>query len=284
MAELKIAPLRPEAGRNAPARNEASALDLDWVARRARQSLGRRAPRGDAARPPHGEEGWQAAWLLKAITCIDLTTLAGDDTPGRVERLCAKAMRPLRADSSRRSALATAASPPARSASITASSRPRSRRSKAPAFRSPRSRPAFPAGLVAASTRSCRRSRPRSPRAPSEIDIVITREHVLTGNWQALYDEMRDFRAGLRRRACEGDPRHRRPEDAAQRRQGLDGLHDGRRRFHQDLDRQGRRQRHAARDAGHGAHDPRLSRADRLQGRLQAGRRHLRRPRTRSTT
>ncbi len=41
---------------------------------------------------------WQAAWLLRAITCIDLTTLAGDDTEGRVKRLCAKARAPLRAD------------------------------------------------------------------------------------------------------------------------------------------------------------------------------------------
>ena len=38
---------------------------------------------------------WQAAWLVKAMTCIDLTTLSGDDTPGRVRRLCAKARRPL---------------------------------------------------------------------------------------------------------------------------------------------------------------------------------------------
>src|SRR5262245_20162879 len=41
---------------------------------------------------------YQAAWLVKAITCIDLTTLAGDDTAGRVRRLCAKARRPLRDD------------------------------------------------------------------------------------------------------------------------------------------------------------------------------------------
>lgn len=42
----------------------------------------------------------QVAWLLKAISCMDLTTLAGDDTPGRVRRLCAKARRPVRADRS----------------------------------------------------------------------------------------------------------------------------------------------------------------------------------------
>ena len=41
---------------------------------------------------------YQAAWLVKALTCVDLTTLAGDDTPGRVRRLCAKARRPLRPD------------------------------------------------------------------------------------------------------------------------------------------------------------------------------------------
>src|ERR1700741_2244736 len=44
------------------------------------------------------KKDWQAAWLLKAISCIDLTTLAGDDTPGRVRRLCAKARQPLRPD------------------------------------------------------------------------------------------------------------------------------------------------------------------------------------------
>src|SRR3546814_19294171 len=38
----------------------------------------------------------QAAWLLKAVTCIDLTPLAGDDTPERVKRLCAKAKSPVR--------------------------------------------------------------------------------------------------------------------------------------------------------------------------------------------
>ncbi len=84
MAELKIAPIRPEPGRNAPARNEACALDLGWVRdvrvnlsaaeRRVATLPGRRTVKKDA----------QAAWLLKAVTCIDLTTLNGDDTEGRV--------------------------------------------------------------------------------------------------------------------------------------------------------------------------------------------------------
>ena len=80
------------------ARNPGTALDLDWVAsvqantsaieRRAATLPGRRSVKKD----------YQAAWLARAISCIDLTTLAGDDTPGRVRRLCAKARQPARAE------------------------------------------------------------------------------------------------------------------------------------------------------------------------------------------
>ncbi len=92
MAQTNILPL-PH-----PARNAGTAFDLDWIEdmrinlsaseRRVASLPGRRTVKKDA----------QAAWLLKAITCIDLTTLSGDDTPGRVKRLCAKAMRPVRDD------------------------------------------------------------------------------------------------------------------------------------------------------------------------------------------
>lgn len=51
----------------------------------------------------------QAAWLLRAIQCIDLTTLSGDDTPGKVRRLCAKARQPCGRTSWRRWAWATSA-------------------------------------------------------------------------------------------------------------------------------------------------------------------------------
>ncbi len=76
-------------------RNPGMSLDLDWVAavqantsaieRRAASLGGRRSVKKD----------YQAAWLLKAISLIDLTTLSGDDTWGRVERLCAKARQPV---------------------------------------------------------------------------------------------------------------------------------------------------------------------------------------------
>lgn len=89
-------PAKPQA--HAIARNPGVPFDLAWldglrvnqsaVLRRASTLGTRRAVKKDA----------QAAWLLKAITCIDLTTLNGDDTEGRVRRLCAKARQPVRAD------------------------------------------------------------------------------------------------------------------------------------------------------------------------------------------
>ena len=72
-----------------PGRNPGMALDLNWLQslRVNRSSVERRAATLPSRRSV--KKQWQAAWLLKAISCIDLTTLAGDDTPGRVRRLCA---------------------------------------------------------------------------------------------------------------------------------------------------------------------------------------------------
>src|SRR5262245_31437840 len=79
-------------------RNPGTPLDLDWVygTRLNRSALERRAATLVTRRTVKKE--WQAAWLLRAITTIDLTTLSGDDTPGNVLRLCAKARRPVRED------------------------------------------------------------------------------------------------------------------------------------------------------------------------------------------
>src|SRR5207302_6216588 len=73
-------------------------LNLDWVnaVRVNRSAVERRAATIGTRRTVKKE--WQAAWLLRAITCMDLTTLSGDDTPGRVQRLCAKARQPVRHD------------------------------------------------------------------------------------------------------------------------------------------------------------------------------------------
>ena len=80
------------------ARNPGMMLDMDWVraARANRSAIERRAATLPGRRSVKKE--YQAAWLARAISCIDLTTLAGDDTPGRVARLCAKARQPVRAD------------------------------------------------------------------------------------------------------------------------------------------------------------------------------------------
>src|SRR5579863_224541 len=99
--ERPVAPVR-QAEQPAPlayeARNPGLPLDLGWVheVRVNRSAVERRAATMVARRTVKKE--WQAAWLLRAITTIDLTTLAGDDTPGNVRRLCAKARRPLRPD------------------------------------------------------------------------------------------------------------------------------------------------------------------------------------------
>lgn len=144
---------------------------------------GRRAVKGPA----------QSAWLLKAVTCIDLTTLNGDDTEGRVRRLCAKARQPVRPDileglgmGDRR--ITTGAVcvyhrfVPTAVEALKGTGIPVAAVSTG-----------FPAGLAPHDTKLAEIQSSVADGA-EEIDIVITREHVLTGNWQALYDEMRDFR------------------------------------------------------------------------------------------
>lgn len=173
-------------------RNAGMPLDLDWVAslqantsaieRRAASLPGRRSVKKE----------FQAAWLAKAITLIDLTTLSGDDTEGRVRRLCAKARQPVRQD-----ILDTLGLPALTTGAVCVyhemvetalhalegSSIPVAAVSTG-----------FPAGLSPFKLRVAEIG--ESVRAGAkEIDIVISRRHVLTGNWQALYDEMQEFRA-----------------------------------------------------------------------------------------
>nr|XP_054595418.1 deoxyribose-phosphate aldolase isoform X2 [Nothobranchius furzeri] len=80
------------------ARNAGSVLDLDWISRVRvnHQAVLKRAQYIQSLKV--SKKQWQAAWLLKAVTCIDLTTLAGDDTPSNVHRLCLKAIQPVRLD------------------------------------------------------------------------------------------------------------------------------------------------------------------------------------------
>lgn len=173
-------------------RNPGMALDLDWVAsvqantsaieRRAKTLPGRRSVK----------KAWQAAWLARAITCIDLTTLSGDDTVGRVQRLCAKARQPVRADildALGLPALTTGAvcvyhdMVPAAVEALHGTDIPVAAVSTG-----------FPAGLSPLRLRLMEIEDSVAAGA-REIDIVISRRHALTGNWQALYDETRAMRA-----------------------------------------------------------------------------------------
>ncbi|MHB8628990.1 MAG: deoxyribose-phosphate aldolase [Aggregatilineales bacterium] len=137
------------------------------------------------------KKAWQAAWLLRAIECLDLTTLAGDDTPGNVRRLCGKARQPVRTDllealgvsHIRVGAVCVyhALVAPAVEA-LAGSGIPVAAVSTGfPAGQSPF---AQRVAEIGASVRD----------GAAEIDIVISRAHVLTENWQALYDEVRAFR------------------------------------------------------------------------------------------
>src|SRR5690606_3843403 len=80
------------------ARNEGTELEYGWF-RHAQVNLSA-AERGAQTLLTRRtvKKEWQAAWLRQAITLIDLATLAGDDTAGRVRRPCAKARNPVRHD------------------------------------------------------------------------------------------------------------------------------------------------------------------------------------------
>lgn len=183
-------PLAPD---EPPLRNPGSALDLALVrsTRINRSAVERRVATLPARRTVKKE--WQAAWLLRAITCMDLTTLSGDDTDGNVRRLCAKAMHPLKHDIV--DALGVA------DLHITTGAVCVYHRYVATAVDALKGSgvpvaavsTGFPAGLSPFEQRLAEIHASVAAGA-SEIDVVITRSHVLTGNWQALYDEVRAFR------------------------------------------------------------------------------------------
>ena len=136
---------------------------------------------------------FQAAWLVKALTCIDLTTLAGDDTPGRVHRLCAKARRPLRDDLV--AALGLEDQPPTVGAVCVYPTMVRPAVAALTGSGIPVASVAtgFPAGLTPLPLRLAE-IRYAVDEGAEEIDIVITRAQVLRAEWTALYDEVSAMR------------------------------------------------------------------------------------------
>jgi deoxyribose-phosphate aldolase len=179
---------------SAPARNPGIPLDLDWV-HQARYTNRSATERRAATLPTRRsvKKTWQAAWLLRAVTCLDLTTLNGDDTPGTVRRLCAKARQPVRRDILEM--LGAAHLPITVGAvcvyhnlvetavdALSGSGIPVAAVSTG-----------FPAGQTPLETK-LGEIRASVAAGASEIDIVISRAHVLTGDYVALYDEVRTFR------------------------------------------------------------------------------------------
>ena len=168
------------------------AFDLDWALGMAANTsaIERRAAQLGARRSV--KKAHQAAWLLRAVTCIDLTTLSGDDTADRVHRLCAKARNPVRRD------LLDAMDMP----NITVGAvcvyhdmiEPAVRALSGTDIPVAAVSTGFPAGLSPLNLRIAEIEASVAAGA-REIDIVISRRHVLSQDWQALYDEMRAFRA-----------------------------------------------------------------------------------------
>ena len=169
------------------------ALELDWVedVRVNRSAVERRTTSLRGRRTVKKE--WQAAWLLRAVTLMDLTTLSGDDTAGRVRRLCAKARRPVRADLLEAMG---ASQLPIRVGAVCVYHRWVATAVEAlegSGIPIAAVSTGFPAGLSPLEQR-LDEIRASVAAGAEEIDIVITRAHVLTEDWRGLYDEVRAMR------------------------------------------------------------------------------------------
>lgn len=174
-------------------RNTGMPLDLGWlkqvqvnksaVERRASTLITRRTVK----------KQWQAAWLLKAVSCIDLTALGGDDTPGKIHRLCAKARHPVRTDLLEAMGVADLGISVG-AVCVYPTMVPHAIRAlEGSGIPIASVAASFPAGLSPMKSR-LEEIHYAVGEGAAEIDIVITRQHVLTGDWQALYDEVAGFR------------------------------------------------------------------------------------------
>ncbi|KAJ8373623.1 hypothetical protein SKAU_G00042030 [Synaphobranchus kaupii] len=176
-------------------RNPGMELDLEWVSRvrvntqavlkRAQQIQGRKLVK----------KQWEAAWLLRAVTCIDLTTLAGDDTPSNVHRLCLKATQPVRYDLLKEldmhdKGITTAAVCvyPSRVADAVKFLKAANSSLAVASVAT-----GFPAGQTPLETR-LEEVRLAVQDGAREIDIVINRTLALSAQWEALYQEIRQCR------------------------------------------------------------------------------------------
>jgi len=173
--------------------NQGIPLDLNWVQevrvntsaveRRAQSAVARRTVKKD----------WQAAWLLRAITCMDLTTLSGDDTDERVRRLCAKARHPLQQELVQKLGIEELGIKVGAVCVYHAFIETARHALEGSGIPVAAVSTGFPAGLSPLAERVAEIQRSVEAGA-NEIDVVITRGHVFGGRWQALYDEVAAFK------------------------------------------------------------------------------------------
>ena len=159
-------------------------VNMSAIERRCATAVKRRAVKKES----------QVAWLLKAISCIDLTTLSGDDTPGRVRRLCAKAKSPIKRD------LVDSLDVEELNLNVGAVCVYHDMITHAKAALAESEIPiaavstGFPAGLTPFKLKVLEIHESVAAGA-DEIDVVISRKHVLNGDWKKLYDEVKEYKA-----------------------------------------------------------------------------------------
>jgi len=168
-------------------------LNLDWVREvRVNTSAVERRAQTHVARRTVKKE-WQAAWLLRAISCMDLTTLSGDDTDERVRRMCAKALQPIQQDLIQKLGIQELGIKVAAVCVYHTFVETALRAVEGSGVRVAAVSTGFPAGLSPFAERVAEIRRSVEAGA-DEIDVVITRAHVFAGHWQALYDEIAAFK------------------------------------------------------------------------------------------
>ncbi|HZP62101.1 MAG TPA: deoxyribose-phosphate aldolase [Terriglobales bacterium] len=173
--------------------NRGIPLNLDWVTQvRVNTSAVERRVQSHVARRTVKKE-WQAAWLLRAVTCMDLTTLSGDDSDERVRRLCAKARHPIQHELVKRLGIEELDIKVAAVCVYHRFVETARRALEGTDIRVAAVSTGFPAGLSPLEERIAEIRRSVEAGA-QEIDTVITRAHVFGGKWQALYDEISEFR------------------------------------------------------------------------------------------
>jgi deoxyribose-phosphate aldolase len=168
-------------------------LNLDWVREvRVNTSAVERRVQSQVARRTVKKE-WQAAWLLRAITCMDLTTLSGDDTDERVRRLCAKARHPIQQEIEQKLGIEELQIKVAAVCVYHTFIETALHALEGSGVHVAAVSTGFPAGLSPLTERVSEIRRSVEAGA-HEIDVVITRAHVFGGRWQALYDEVAAFK------------------------------------------------------------------------------------------